>query len=132
MIEFGLTVPVYWTNVKKTKKSTTHLLSMNFYRNAHHSVNHKMKQDIEAIVHKQIPNVKITGKYRVSYIYHYKNASSDLMNVVALISKFVNDALQQTGVVQDDNVRNLVAEYAVVGEYDKHNPRCEVYIEEIE
>ena len=26
------TMPIYWTDVKKTKKSTTHLIGMNFYR----------------------------------------------------------------------------------------------------
>lgn len=131
MIEFGLSIPVYWTDVKKTKKSPTHLVSMNFYRNAHHFTNNKMKKHIEDIIKAQLPNVKIQGKYRVSYIYYFKNPKSDLMNVVSLMSKFLNDAMQEAGVVEDDNVQHLIAEYTEIGGLDKLNPRCEVYVEEV-
>lgn len=126
-------VPVYWTNVKKTKPSTTHLLGINWYRNAHHHAQNAAKKDVSKLIEPQLDeHINIPGKYKVLYEYYYRTPSSDLMNVVALTSKIVNDALQEYGVVINDNVQYCIEEVAKVGGMDKDAPRCVVTITGVE
>lgn len=127
-----LTVPIYWTNVKKTKPNTTHLLGMNWYRNAHFFAQNTAKKEMYDCIEKQLGDYPtIPGQYKVSYTYYYKNKSSDLMNVVSLVSKFANDALQELAVVINDNVQYCLSETAYVGVQDKENPRCVIKVESI-
>ena len=125
----NLTLPVYWVNEKKTKPSTTHLIGMNFYRNAHHFSQNNMKKFVSTIVKSQLAtDIQGATKYKVKYTYFYKSKVSDLMNVVSLSSKILNDALQEAGVVVNDTVAHCIEETAIVGSYDKDNPRVEVEI----
>ena len=127
-----LILPVYWVNEKKTKPSTTHLLGMNWYRNAHYFAQNAAKKMIQELVELQLEDAEpIKGQYKMTYTYFYKNKSSDLMNVVSLMSKFTNDALQEYGVVFNDNVQYCVKEVALVGEQDVDIPRCEILVEEV-
>ena len=124
-----LTMPVYWTNVKKTKPSTTHLVGMNWFRNAHHFSQNKVKQLFSDIAKSQFPtDISKISKYEIEYVYYYKSSVSDLMNVVSLTSKIVNDALQEAGIVLNDTVLNCLKETAVVGGLDKLNPRVEIIV----
>lgn len=123
------TCPIYWTNIKKTKKSTTHLIGMNFFRNAHYHVKNQMKKDIEEFLKNSnvTPGV-IEGKYVVTYTLYYKNPSCDPSNIVALIEKFFLDYAQTEGIISNDNVNfHLGTTWKVAGR-DKDNPRCEITI----
>ena len=53
------------------------------------------------------------------------------MNVCSMQSKVLNDALQEAGIVVNDNVQYCVGELAEVGGVDKSNPRCEITIEAV-
>ena len=98
--------------------------------NAHFFTSNKVKQEVEDIIIKQIsPNVTF-DQYQVAYTYYYKSIISDLPNVTALGSKFLNDALKKAGVIKDDNVQYLKHESYSVGHQDKKNPRIEVTIGE--
>lgn len=125
-----LTLPIYYTQEFKTKKPKTFLVGMNWYRNAHYHIQNKVKKDFGEIVKKGIGDqvFKFADQYQVVYTYHYKSAVSDLANVTGMTSKFVNDTLQELGVVPNDNVKFLVKETHIVGEQDKDNPRVEVEI----
>ena len=68
----------------------------------------------------------------VSYMLYPSNSSCDLMNVVSVIDKFLNDALQDCGVIVNDNIKFYKHMIATVKEVDKENPRIEIIIEEIE
>ena len=131
MISFRL--PVYWVNEKKTKPSTTHLVGMNWYRNAHYHIKNKVKVDFHELVAATLdsPLPRIRGQYNVEYIYHYKTASSDLMNVGSIISKFVNDSLQELGIVTNDNVQFCVDEHFKVGSQNKADPHIQITIKEV-
>ena len=127
-------MPVYWTNVKKTKANTTHLTSMSWYRNAFYHAQNALKKDIGAIVRQSLvaANMKpLTGQYGVIYTYYYKTKTSDLLNVGALSSKIFNDVLQEEGYVVNDNVQFCMDEHFKVGIQDRDDPRMEIKIYEI-
>lgn len=126
------TLPIYWNNEKKTKKSTTHLCGMNFYRNQHYHVKNKLKKDIEELAINQLKQqAPITTQYTVEYTLYYKSKVCDGSNVIALMEKFFLDALQAANLVAEDNVQYHVGSSWSVGGCDKDNPRCEITVKEL-
>ena len=124
-----ITIPVYYTQVLKTKPNRTFLLSINWYRNAHYFLQNAVKQSMTAIIIPQLTKLPtITGKYKVAYNYYYKNAASDLPNVGPLASKWLLDIAQSVSKVSQDNVKYLVQETYTVVAQDKDNPRIEATI----
>jgi len=129
MIQFNL--PVYYTETFKTKPDKTFLVSLNWYRNAHYHIQNKVKQYFSDLVKKELVGKSpLTTQYCITYIYHYKNKTSDLPNVTPMTSKWVNDVLQAEGLVSNDNVQYLTKEIHEVGTFDKLNPRVEITIKE--
>jgi hypothetical protein len=130
-----ITIPVYWTQKYKTKKDKTMLAGMNAYRNLFYHAKNQMKKDLEEHVkigvykEKMLP---IKGEYKVEYYYHYKNSISDLLNVGALSSKVLLDALQDLGLVENDNVKYCKEEHFYVGEKNINNPHMQIRIEAID
>ena len=132
MTPITLTLPIYWVDEKKTKPSSTHLIGMNFYRNAFYHTKNKMKKDIEELAINQLPSDITFTQFTVDYSLFYKNPSSDGSNVVALIEKFLLDALQANNTVTNDNVKYHLGSTWSIGGQDKTNPRIEITIKEHE
>ena len=127
-----LELPIYHTFQRKTKKDTKILVGMNWYRNAHFRNNNEVKQYYHKLIHSKVTqSQKIKDKYMISYMLYPSNANCDLMNVVSVIDKFLNDALQDCGVVVNDNIKFYKSMTAGVKEIDKYNPRIEIKIIEI-
>ena len=124
-----LSLPVYTV----PKKLRFNLITINWYRNAHYQISHEMKKQYLSLISEELKDLgtRINGKYKVTYIYHYKNKNSDLMNVVSIIDKFFLDALQELEIVQEDNVKHCVEVVARVGQQDKENPRVEIIVESV-
>ena len=130
MIE--LTLPIYYTFEKKTKKDNKILVGMNWYRNAHFRNSNTVKQHYHRIIYKNATGwQRINDKYMVTYMLYPKNSNCDLMNVVSVIDKFLNDALQDCGMVVNDNIKYYKHMITKMVEVDKENPRIEIIIEEI-
>ena len=121
------TLPIYWT--KGVRKPTTHLVGINFYRNAHFHVKNQLKSELESTLLKQFANVgPILGPYQVHYNVYYKNPSCDGSNIAALMEKIFLDAGQFAGILREDNVQHhLSSTWSIAGQ-DKLNPRCEIHI----
>lgn len=123
----SLTVPVYYTQQFKTKPDKTFLVSLNWYRNATYFEQNKVKQHFSELISNMLtPFDKLEGQYSATYTYFYKNPTSDLPNVGPMVSKWVNDVLQELDIVSNDNVQFLTEEIYRVGGCDKLNPRVEV------
>jgi len=128
----NVTLPIYWTNHKKTKPSTTHLVGLNFYRNAHYHTQNKMKQDFHELVHNQLQTAEpIKEAYKLHTKLYYKNPSCDGRNIVPMIEKFLLDALQELSLISNDNVKFDMGGTWEVIEQSKENPRCEITIKAI-
>ena len=127
-----LELPIYHTFQRKTKKDTKILVGMNWYRNAHFMNSNQIKKFYhELIFLKVLKSQRIKGSYQVEYLLYPSNANCDLMNVVSVIDKFLNDALQDSGVVVNDNIKFYKSMIATVKEIDKENPRIEIIVSSI-
>jgi hypothetical protein len=127
-----ITVPVYYTQTFKTKKDKTFLVGMNWYRNAFYHIQNEVKQCYHSIISTSLADQhQQFSQYKVTYIYHYKSKISDLSNVCSMMSKFFNDTLQTLEIVPNDNVQFCKEEHFIAGNFDKSNPRVEIYIEEL-
>jgi hypothetical protein len=125
-----LRLPIYWEC--KGKKPV--LVGMNWYRNAHYYLQNKVKKHYHELVRELLKFQEIYifdrhltfNRCRVSYVLWYKNPASDMMNVVACLDKFILDALQKLGNLDNDAVKNYDMMEARVGGRDRLNPRLEV------
>ena len=130
MSPIHITIPVYYTKTWKTKdKTKTWLLSLNWYRNAHHFEQNEVKAYMHQCLHPQLITIKpFTRQFKVVYHYYYKSKVSDLPNVGPLASKWLLDAMQELGIIKNDNVQHLVEEHYYATAYDPTNPRIEATI----
>ena len=128
----SLELPIYYTFTKKTKKDNKVLVGMNWYRNAHFRNSNQVKQHYHKLIYSKVTqSQKLKDKYMVSYMLYPSNSNCDLMNVVSVIDKFLNDALQDCGVIVNDNIKFYKHMIATVKEVDKLNPRIEIIVEEM-
>lgn len=105
---------------------TKHYLNLNQYRNWHYAVSNNLKKNFkESIASELFFNIK--GEVQVEYFYYAPDKRKrDLMNVVAVVDKFFQDALVERGCIEADDtsiVKKVSVEYKGI---DKTNPRIEV------
>jgi hypothetical protein len=129
-IEFEL--PIYYTIVKKTKKNTTHLVGLNWFRNLYHYTKNKVKQDYHKLVADATVNMEpIKGQYKTKYVLYYKSKVCDGPNIVPMIEKFALDGLIEAGMIEEDNVQYNVGSDGWYAIQDKENPRLKIIITKI-
>lgn len=129
VVEFEL--PVYFVQEFKTKKNKTWLCGMNWFRNAHWSLQDKVKVHYHKLISEILQNnqsLEPLLSYEIRYTYFYKNINSDTPNVCSMMSKFVNDSLQDLNFIVNDNVQHLKEERFITGSMSKINPRCLVQL----
>jgi len=126
-----LTLPIYYTQVYKTKPDKTFLVGMNWYRNANPFINNEVKKYYADLISDQIGqnlNLDKPFQYTLNIKLYYSNPSCDGSNIFALMEKYALDALQKLAWVKQDNVKyHLGTTTEVVGK-DKDNPRVEIEI----
>ena len=72
---------------------------------------------------------KIETPIKIKYTYYAKaNNSPDLDNFVGTVKKFFQDALVESGLIQDDNVNFIIANSESYGGIDRNNPRVEAEV----
>lgn len=126
-------IPVYYTKEYKTKDPKTFLLSLNWYRNAHHMEQNTVKKHLEELIANQLKDTApINPPFAVSYYYYYTNAASDLPNVGPLASKWLLDTLQHLKLIKNDSVKYLPEEHYYALSAENNNPRIEAFITEKE
>jgi len=109
-------------------------ISVNSYRNAHHHVNNAAKKKFKRLIQERLDQFDpIEGKVKIKYTYfaRYDNGP-DLDNFVGVVKKYFQDALVESGLIEDDNVKFIVANCESYGGIDKENPRVEAEIIQIE
>lgn len=123
----NLTLPIYFGTRKK------YMIGMNWYSTSHYRARNNVKQEFHKMVDKILSkDYKLNSPIKTHYKVYYKNILSDAPNVVAVIDKFLMDALQESNVIDNDNVQHYIHSSWEVVEQDKTNPRIEVEIMEIE
>ena len=127
-----VTLPIYWTKTFKTKPSTTHLVGLNWFRNAQYHDQNNLKKDFTELVLNQLtPFETPFNKFHVTYELYYKSPVCDPSNIIALIEKVSLDAFKHANVIIDDNVNfHHSSSWSVISQ-DKLNPRCVITIQEV-
>lgn len=126
-MKLKLELPIY-TEGKGNRKT---MLGMNWYRNVHYFKSNDVKKKYKEIVEEKIKGSKVKLKfYQIDYKLFYKVDSCDMMNIIAVVDKFLQDSLQELGIVENDNVQYCKKVTCEVGGQDKLNPRVEVEIKE--
>ena len=121
-------MPIYYTEYFKTKPSKTFLVNLNWYRNAYHHQQNKVKQDYLELIKEQVLQIPTVDQFYLKFTLYYKNTSCDGGNIIALMEKFILDILQELSIVPNDNVKHHLGSTWDIGGQDKLNPRCEVTI----
>ena len=85
--------------------------------------------DISIYIRKDLRGVHIEKPVIIHYHYYELNRRRDLGNIHAPCQKFVEDALQDCGIIANDNQKCVVG-FTAHFDVDKENPRVEVTLEE--
>lgn len=134
-------IPIYWTKyrkkpkVVKLKTKTKYvyeevvLVGFNWYRNAFHIDQNNCKKEFESIISKQLKLIKpIENSFAIKSTLYYSNILSDAGNIIPMLEKFVLDALQESGIVKNDNVKYHKKHLGWEVFEDKINPRLEIEV----
>lgn len=88
------------------------------------------QKDIGVYILNSLRGVKIEKPIIIHYHYYEENKKRDIGNVHAPFQKFCEDALQDCGVIANDNQKGIVG-FTATFAVDKENPRVEVKLEEL-
>ena len=125
-MSYRFTLPIYGV----AKKGA---IAVNWYRNAHYQESNSAKIKFKKMIQEQLDSFDpINGQIKIKYTYYAKaNNNPDLDNFVGTVKKFFQDALVESGLIEDDNVNYIVSNSESYGGIDKLNPRVEAVITQI-
>lgn len=126
-----LILPIYYTQQFSRKDPKVWLVGDNAYRNWHYFLKNKVKQHYHQLVKNQVTSTRVEGQYRLEIQVYLKNPNSDASNVASRIEKFSLDALQECGVIINDNSKYHIGTAWTFEGIDKDNPRCVVTLHEV-
>ena len=123
--------PLYVMLPRKKSADKKLFISMNSYGNVNTHTNNQAKKIFKEIVSKQLEGVKINGQVNINYqLFKPNRRKRDKMNVIAVVSKYLLDAITELGCWEDDNDEIVQRELLLPTVYDKDNGRVEVTIYE--
>ena len=128
--KFKFTIPIYLYLGKKK-----YFLNLNQYRNWHYHVNNKLKVLFKEILHNYNPLMNSQNhndEISINYVYYAPDKRNrDLMNVIAVVDKYFQDALVVANLIKDDNTSIIKKIQIKYGGVDKENPRIEAELKDL-
>ena len=125
----NLKCPLFVDLPRKTTKDKRIYINMNSYRNLHYLVNNQVKKMYLEAVREQLEGVTIQTPVEITYkVYKKTSRRLDKMNVIAITSKYLLDAITELGCWEDDNDEHVKTETILPTELDRANSRVEVTI----
>ena len=108
-------------------------INVNWYRNAHYQTSNSAKIKFKKMIKAQLDQFdKIETPIKIKYTYYKKaNNSPDLDNFVGTVKKFFQDALVESGLIEEDNINFIVESSERYGGLDREKPRVDAEIIEI-
>lgn len=114
--------PLYVDLPRVKTKDKRIYLNLNSYRNLHYITNNNAKKAYLEAIREQIEGVVIQTPVDISYsVVKPSKRRLDKMNVVAVVSKYLLDALTELGCWEDDNDDFVKKETIMPTIYDKNN-----------
>lgn len=103
-------------------------MNLNQYRNWHYQTSNKLKILFKEQVKGNL-DFSFLGKIEISYVYYAPDKRKrDLMNVIAVVDKFFQDALVEEGCIVTDDTDTVIKITSIYAGVDKNNPRVEATI----
>ena len=100
-----------------------------------HSVGNDMKQENQMLIcnaiRLQLKRLKIQQPVHIRYKFFELNRRRDLDNIAGVAHKFIQDSLVRCGVLENDGWDQIMG-FSDAFFVDRHNPRIEVTIREVE
>lgn len=117
---------------RKTIKDKRVPINLNWYRNSQHFESNLVKKQYLEGVRNQLEGFQLDTPFKIIYqIYKPTKRRLDKMNVIAISSKFLLDAMSTLGVIPDDNDEYVKHELILPTEHDKENERVVVWFETV-
>ena len=121
--------PLYIDLPRVKTKAKRVYLNLNSYRNLHYITNNNVKKAYLEVIREQIEGLVIQTPVNITYrVLKPSKRRLDKMNVVAVVSKYLLDALTEVGFWEDDNDEFVKEETIKPTVYDKGNGRIEIII----
>lgn len=128
MSKYVIISPLFVDLERKTTEDKRIYLNLNTYRNLHYLVNNQAKVEYKKIIAPQLGFV-IDSPVDITYqVFKPTRRKLDKMNVVAVVSKYLLDAMTELGCWQDDNDDIVKTETILPTVYDKNAGRVEITI----
>ena len=100
-----------------------------------HSVGNDMKQENQMLIcnaiRLKLKRLKIQRPVHISYRFYEPNRRRDLDNIAGVAHKFIQDSLVRCGVLENDGWDQITG-FSDAFFVDRHNPRIEITIREVE
>ena len=129
--ELRLTLPL---RIRASKRGKFYALNLNIYRNLHYAVLGNLKSNFTQLIEQMLSSTCSVGMFKKPYIsytfYADNNRTTDLMNWVSVIDKFVMDALVAHHTIVDDSTEFIKEVHVKYGGVDKGRGRLEMEIRE--
>lgn len=114
---------------KRTNSHRRVHLNMNSYGNVNTHVNNEAKKHVLELLSDQLEGVKLDTPVNVTYrVFKPSKRRLDKMNVVAVVSKYVLDAISHFECWDDDNDDIVKKEVILPTIHDKNKGRVEILI----
>jgi len=114
-----------------SKKVKRYYFNLNQYRNWHYQVSNKLKILFKEQVRGNL-DFSFLGQIEITYDYYAPDRRvRDLMNVIAVVDKFFQDALVENGCIATDDTKTVIKIISNYKGTDKENPRIEATIKNI-
>jgi len=121
--------PLYIELPRVRTKDKRVYLNLNTYRNLHYITNNNVKKAYLEAIRGQIEGIVIQTPVSITYrVIKPSKRRLDKMNVIAVVSKYLLDALTEVGFWEDDNDEFVKEETIKPTVYDKGNGRVEIII----
>jgi Holliday junction resolvase RusA-like endonuclease len=121
--------PLYIELPRVKTKAKRVYLNLNSYRNLHYITNNNVKKAYLEAIREQIKGIVIQTPVSITYrVIKPSKRRLDKMNVIAVVSKYLLDALTEVGFWEDDNDEFVKEETIKPTVYDKGNGRVEIII----
>jgi len=132
MASFTTSLPLFISVGTRKKKDI--YLNYNRVSNLHYQQRNQVKKLFTIKAVQQLWDCpKFDKQIKITYtVYKSTRRRYDVMNVVAVVDKFFQDALVEAKKIPDDNYTIVPDVRGIHGDIDKHKPRVDVMIEEIE
>ena len=108
------------------------ILNLNNYRNAHYHTLNTAKRNYKHAVKKALPSQLDKIEYPVLITYTLIKGDKrkcDVSNICPIVEKFTCDALQELGVLSEDDYNHVCESRYAWGGIDKGKERVEMHIQ---